>query len=284
MKLNRLNDFEKYIIINKGTEQPFSGIYNNHYESGTYICRQCDTPLFKSEFKFSSSCGWPSFDDEVEGAINYVPDSDGRRTEIVCTKCGGHLGHVFMNEGFTDKNKRHCVNSASLKFIADEEVKKETQTAIFAAGCFWGVEYHFKNAPGVISTEVGYTGGITKNPTYDEVCSGKTGHAEAVRIKIDSNISDFEKLAILFFEIHDPGTLNRQGPDVGDQYRSEIFYMNSEQKEISEKLINILTEKSHSVVTAISPAQEFYPAETFHQDYYNKSGKLPYCHFYRKKF
>jgi peptide methionine sulfoxide reductase msrA/msrB len=284
MKLNELNDFEKQVIIHKGTERPFTGIYNNHFEEGVYSCKQCDSPLFSSQDKFQSSCGWAAFDDENEGSIKYLPDADGRRTEIVCANCGGHLGHVFMNEGYTDKNKRHCVNSVSMKFNPFEIKDEDIQTAIFAAGCFWGVEYHLKNAPGVTSTEVGYTGGLTKNPTYEEVCSGGSGHAEAVKVSFDPKITDFEKLAILFFEIHDPGTLNRQGPDIGNQYRSEIFYMNLEQKETAEKLINILREKSFNVVTALSPAKDFFPAEDYHQDYYIKSGRLPYCHFYKKKF
>ena len=117
MKYNELTQNEKYVIEQKGTEYPFSGIYNDFYEKGTYICKKCNAPLYKSDDKFKSGCGWPSFDDEVEGAIKRVLDADGRRVEIICASCGGHLGHVFENEGFTSKNIRHCVNSLSLKFI-----------------------------------------------------------------------------------------------------------------------------------------------------------------------
>ena len=119
MKLNKLTPQEAYVILQKGTEMPYTGEYTNNKESGTYICRQCETPLYKSEDKFDSRCGWPSFDDEIEGAVKRVPDADGRRTEIVCATCDGHLGHVFIGERFTQKNTRHCVNSISMKFIAE---------------------------------------------------------------------------------------------------------------------------------------------------------------------
>ena len=286
MNYNKLSDFEKYVIIDKGTEAPFSGEYYKHNLKGFFICKHCDSKLFKSEDKFDSGCGWPSFDDEIDGAIKQVLDADGKRTEIVCSNCGGHLGHVFFGESFTQKNKRHCVNSVSLQFIPEEinQEKYMKETAYIAGGCFWGIEYHMKNVPGVLNTQVGYMGGKTKSPNYNEICSGETGHAEAVKVSFNPELVSFEKLCKLFFEIHDPTTINRQGPDIGTQYRSEIFYTNEIQKEISENLIKILKNKGYSVVTRLSEYKYFYIAEDYHQDYYNKSGSLPYCHFYRKKF
>jgi len=286
VRLNPLTSEEKRVIVNKGTERPWSGEYVEHKQKGTYVCKWCDAPLYRSADKFDSHCGWPSFDDEIPGSVKRIPDADGERTEIVCSRCGGHLGHVFLGEGFTDKNTRHCVNSVSLKFIEDEKMKKETvhETAIFAAGCFWGVEHYFKMAPGVISTEVGYIGGNTTNPGYKEVCSGESGHAEAIRVVYDPSETSFETLARLFFEIHDPTQVNRQGPDVGEQYRSEVFYLNENQKRVTENLISILRQKGYRVATALTKATAFWPAEDYHQDYYAKTGGSPYCHVYTKRF
>ena len=280
---NELTPEEERVIVHKGTEMPFTGKYYTHKEKGTYICKRCNAPLYRSNGKFESHCGWPSFDDEIKGAVKRIPDADGRRIEIVCSNCNGHLGHVFEGEGFTDKNIRHCVNSVSIEFVgADQEIK--TDTAIFASGCFWGTEYHFQQLPGVISTEVGYIGGSIKNPSYKEVSTGRTGHAEAVKVIFDPAKTSYEELAKLFFETHDPTQVNRQGPDIGTQYRSEIFYFNEEQKKISEKLIGLLKDKGYNVVTKLTKADQFYSAENYHQDYYKNSGGTPYCHIYKKKF
>jgi len=280
---NPLNPEEEWVILQKGTERPFTGKFNDHYEPGTYLCKRCDAPLYRSESKFDARCGWPSFDDEIEGAVKRVPDADGRRTEIICANCGGHLGHVFLGEGFTPKNTRHCVNSISMKFEPAAQSQK-TETAIFASGCFWGTEYFLKKAEGVLSVESGYIGGTTENPSYEEVCSGKTGHAEAVRVVFNPDKVSFEELARLFFETHDPTQVNRQGPDIGTQYRSGIFYLNDEQKETAEKLISLLREKSLDVATEVTEADTFWVAEDYHQDYYEKTGGIPYCHAYRKLF
>lgn len=289
-----LTDFEKHVIQDKGTEAPFTGEYCDFKGKGTYHCKQCDAPLYDSRDKFSSGCGWPSFDDEIEGAVTRTTDPDGRRTEITCTACGGHLGHVFEGEGFTPKNTRHCVNSVSLNFVPSGDAgnteaeqkatEKKTETAIFAGGCFWGVEHLMQQQKGVISVESGYIGGTTENPTYEQVCSKKTGHAEAVRVLFDPSVISYADLAKLFFEIHDPTQVDRQGPDIGNQYRSEIFYTSLQQKATAERLIKMLTQKGYKVATKVTEATKFWPAEGYHQDYYERKGSQPYCHIYTKRF
>jgi peptide methionine sulfoxide reductase msrA/msrB len=285
MEFNKLTFEEEQVIVNKGTERPYSGQYVNFKENGTYTCKRCDAPLYQSDDKFDSDCGWPSFDDEIDGAVKRILDADGRRTEIVCANCGGHLGHVFEGEEFTDKNTRHCVNSISMNFVPDgKSQKSKTEKAIFAGGCFWGVEYYMEKKPGVTSVTSGYTGGHVDNPSYENVLSKKSGHIEAVEIVFDPSKTSYEELAKLFFEIHDPTQVDRQGPDVGEQYRSEVFYLNEEQKEIANKLIQILKDKGYNVATRVSKAKTFWPAENYHQNYYEKKGSLPYCHGYTKRF
>lgn len=286
VEFNKLTPEEQRIILKKGTERAFTGKYWDHKAAGTYICRQCNTPLYRSSDKFDSRCGWPSFDDELPGAVKRQVDADGRRTEIICAACNGHLGHVFEGEQLTPKNTRHCVNSVSMKFIPEGDAlpAPKIERAIFAGGCFWGVEYFMEKEPGVIRVVSGYIGGTKDFPTYKEVCYTDTGHAEAVEIFFDPGKTTFEKLAKLFFEIHDPTQVNRQGPDVGEQYRSEVFYLNQEQKAVTEKLIEQLRKKGLDVATKVTPADVFWPAEDYHQDYYERKGSTPYCHGYVKRF
>ncbi len=285
MHYNILNKEEQRVILNKGTEMSFTGKYYNYNGDGTYVCKQCNAPLYKSSDKFDAHCGWPSFDDEIEGAITKTTDADGYRTEITCSNCGAHLGHVFEGEGFTDKNTRHCVNSVSLNFLPVEINKSvKLERAIFAGGCFWGVEYYMQKQNGVVSTSVGYIGGKTKNPTYQEVCSHETGHVEAVEVYFNPDIVSYEQITKLFFEIHDPTQTNGQGPDIGEQYLSQIFYMNDYQMNIAQNLIKILESKGYKVATVLRPVSEFYPAEDYHQDYYEHKGTMPYCHAKTKRF
>jgi peptide methionine sulfoxide reductase msrA/msrB len=283
LKTASLIDIVLRVVLNKGTEPPFSGEYDNFDDKGTYLCRQCGLALFRSQTKFHSGCGWPSFDEEISGAVKREQDADGTRVEILCARCHAHLGHVFKGEGFTKNNVRHCVNSLSLDFVSDLTVT-DTEEAIFAAGCFWGVEYYFKKLPGVLKTEVGYVGGHKKNPTYAEVCTGKTGHLEGVRVIYDPAKVSYEQLVKYFFEIHDPTQQNGQGPDHGHQYLSAIFYYDETQKEIATKLMVTLKQKQLSLATKLLLAATFWPAEKYHQNYYAKTGKEPYCHFYTKRF
>lgn len=275
---NTLTPAEERIIVNKGTEPPFSGRFDKFNQTGIFVCRRCNAALYRSGDKFDSGCGWPSFDAEIPGAVKRLPDPDGQRIEIECAHCGGHLGHVFTGERLTPRNTRHCVNSLSLDFVPEADIPKRFERAIFAGGCFWGVEYFLQKAPGVIRTLVGYAGGKTANPSYEQVCQHTTGHAESVEVYYDPLQTSFEKLTRLFFEIHDPTQVDRQGPDVGDQYRSSIFYVNDTQKRTAEKLIKELEANGYKVVTRVEPALTFWPGELYHRDYYLKNGKLPYCH------
>lgn len=287
---------EQYRVMRKGgTEIAFSGKYNDHYEEGIYHCPGCGTPLFSSRSKYDHDSGWPSFMEPIdEKHIQFLNDHSlfMTRTEVRCAVCGAHLGHVF-DDGPPPTYKHYCINSVALDFKAAESepkietkmVKKsekkvatevKTETATFAAGCFWGVEHKFRQVEGVLSTFAGYTGGHVENPTYKQVCTDKTGHAEAIKITYDPSKVSYSQLLEVFFSIHDPTQLNRQGPDVGKQYRSAIFYHSEEQKQLAEKQIQKL-EKSvrfrKSIVTEIFPASEFYEAEEYHQQYIDKREK-----------
>ncbi len=274
MELRQLTPEEERVILHGGTELPFSGEYVDHFEDGTYHCKRCGAALFDSADKFATGCGWPSFDGEIPGAVARRPDPDGLRTEITCSACGAHLGHVFEGEGLSPANLRHCVNSISIEF----RERLETETAVFAGGCFWGVEHYFSGVEGVLRATSGYTGGYMESPTYREVCSGETGHAEAVEVVFDPSVVTFEELARRFFEIHDPTTPNRQGVDTGNQYRSAVFYTSDEQREIVDRLISLLRDRGFQVVTEVRPLDVFWPAEDYHQDYYLKNGGRSYCH------
>lgn len=271
------------IVCQRSTERPFSGKYNDFALAGTYLCRQCGLALFRSKTKFHSGCGWPSFDQEIQGAVKRKTDSDGIRTEIVCARCDAHLGHVFQGERLTILNMRHCVNSLSLDFVDDLQIK-DSEEAILAGGCFWGVEYYLKQFSGVLKVESGYTGGQTRDPVYEDICRGNSGHFEAVRLLYDPLKLNYETLIKYFFEIHDPTQENGQGPDVGQQYQSAIFYYDDAQKDTVLRLKAQLKALDYNVKTKILPVSIFWRAEDSHQDYYQKAGKEPYCHHYIKRF
>lgn len=276
-KTASLTPLSKQVINEKATEYPNSSHYNRVASQGSYLCRRCGLALFRAKNQFHSGCGWPSFDEDIVQAVKQSPDADGQRIEILCERCNGHLGHVFMGEYLTNKNLRHCVNGLAIDYVPDNRVL-DTEEAIVAGGCFWGVDYYLRLIPGVVKVEVGYTGGVTEEPRYEQICEGNTGHYEAARIVFDKSKTDYHTIIKRFFEIHDPTQRLGQGPDLGQQYQSAIFYYNDEQLVTANLLIEALQHRGYSVVTRLLKVQTFWPAEDYHQDYYSKHNKTPYCH------
>jgi peptide methionine sulfoxide reductase msrA/msrB len=283
LKTISLTPLQYDVLVNKATEYPYTGEFTDNDAIGSYLCRQCGTALFRSINQFHSGCGWISFDDEITGQIKHIKDSDGMRTEIICQECSGHLGHIFHGENLTVKNKRYCVNSASLDFVLNTTVNK-TEEIILAAGCFWGVEYYLQKIDGVILTEVGYCGGFMDNPIYEDVKKQITGHLEVVRVIWDSKKQDLVTILKTFFETHDPEQVDGQGPDIGNQYLSAIFYYSEHQKQVAEDIMAILTNKGYNLATQLRPVEKFWIGEEYHRDYYKNKGALPYCHGYTKRF
>lgn len=275
---------EQYRVMRcSDTERPFSGAYWNHHGTGVYLCAACGTGLFESDAKFDSGTGWPSFWKPAgRGLIEETRDTAHGmvRTEVRCSRCGGHLGHLF-DDGPAPSGLRYCINSAALNFAAREPAPTapaHTELATFGAGCFWCTEAAFRLLDGVVSVKVGYMGGKTPNPTYEQVCRGTTGHAEVGQVAYDPARVPYTRLLEVFWQVHDPTSLNRQGADEGTQYRSAIFYHDDAQKRAAEEARDAQRKKLGArVVTEIVPAAEFYEAEDYHQQYFENNPNAPYC-------
>ncbi|MFC5269873.1 bifunctional methionine sulfoxide reductase B/A protein [Adhaeribacter terreus] len=270
-----LSPEEFRITRQKGTERAYSSELCNLFEPGKYACICCDTLLFDSLEKFQSGTGWPSFTQPIkENAVAYHKDvSYGMyRIEANCNTCDAHLGHVFQ-DGPMPSGLRYCINAVSLKKVKDDSLK-----ATFGGGCFWCTEAIFQELKGVIKVESGYSGGKVEHPTYREVTTGTTGHAEVIDVTYNPSEITFEDLLKIHLSTHNPTTPNRQGADRGSQYRSVIFYRTEEEKEIALKVISELQPSfDDMIVTEVAMFEHFYKAEDYHQNYYKSNPNGGYC-------
>lgn len=314
---SRLDDAQYQVTQKDGTEAPFRNAYWDNKEPGLYVDVVSGEPLFSSLDKFDSGTGWPSFTRPADGA-RVTEHTDRKlfseRTEVRSAVADSHLGHVFP-DGPKPTGQRYCINSAALRFVpadrlvaegygeyaaafgteagevaetvsgaAKTDDTQQTEEAVLAGGCFWGVEELIRGMEGVQDTEVGYTGGDVENPAYSDITTGRTGHAEAVRVRFDPSRLSYADLLRFFFRLHDPTTLNRQGNDRGTQYRSAIFVADARQRETAEAIIRETDASGRwdaPVVTEVVDAGSFWAAEDYHQDYLQENPGGYTCHFVR---
>ena len=303
----RLTPIQYEVTQQDGTEPSFRNEYWNEKRPGIYVDVVSGEPLFSSLDKYDSGTGWPSFSKPIEAGSVTTKTDKGlfmTRVEVRSKEAGSHLGHVF-DDGPQPTGLRYCMNSAALRFVPVEKLvdegyeqflpafekagklakdSGERETAILAGGCFWGMEEILRNIPGVVDTEVGYTGGTVPHATYEIVKHGDSGHAESVKVVFDPKRISYEQLLGWYFRMHDPTTKNRQGNDVGTSYRSSIFYTSEEQKNTAEEVRERVDKSGkwkNPVVTEIVPASDFWSAEEYHQDYLEKHPGGYTCHFLR---